>query len=343
MKLLFITQKVDKDDAVLGFIHRWLEVFAPHFDQINVICLYKGRVELDPRINVFSLGKEDGRNRFKYIYRFYKYIWQQRKNYDAVFVHMNAEYVLLGFWLWKLLKKKVAIWYNHTFGSWRGKTAFALASIVFHTSPYAFSAGLKKSIRMPAGIDTELFVNTDSPRTPNSLLYIGRISEVKHVDVLVTAATQMHTNPSTLLDVYGSPGEQDQEYYTQVQHQAAELLTQQRIVFAGPVPNYQTPAIYNQHQICVNLTPRGNYDKTILEAMACGCLSVVSSEAFRDALPETCMFNECDSVDLADKLTKLLALSELEKENYRRQFRDYVVQHHALDLLAKKVHNILNT
>ena len=43
-KLLFITQKVDKDDDVLGVYHRWLEKLAEKLDMIYVICLYKGRV-----------------------------------------------------------------------------------------------------------------------------------------------------------------------------------------------------------------------------------------------------------------------------------------------------------
>ena len=36
MKILIVTQKVDQNDDVLGFFHRWLEVFAGKFEEINV-------------------------------------------------------------------------------------------------------------------------------------------------------------------------------------------------------------------------------------------------------------------------------------------------------------------
>ena len=32
MNLLLITQKIDKDDPILGFFHRWVEEFAKHFE-----------------------------------------------------------------------------------------------------------------------------------------------------------------------------------------------------------------------------------------------------------------------------------------------------------------------
>ena len=89
MKLLIITQKVDINDDVLGFFHRWLEEFAKHCEKITVICLEMGEYKLPENVKVLSLGKEDRVSKLKYIWRFYKYIWQEQKNYDKVFVHMN--------------------------------------------------------------------------------------------------------------------------------------------------------------------------------------------------------------------------------------------------------------
>ena len=104
MKLLIITQKVDKQDAVLGFFHRWLLEFTKNFEKITVICLERGVFDLPHNAKVLSLGKEQGKSRVKYLWNFYKYIWSERKNYDTVFVHMNQEYVLLGAPIWKIQK-----------------------------------------------------------------------------------------------------------------------------------------------------------------------------------------------------------------------------------------------
>jgi hypothetical protein len=60
MKLLIITQKVDINDPILGFFHRWIEEFAKHCEKITVICLYKGTYNLPNNVKVLSLGKEEG-------------------------------------------------------------------------------------------------------------------------------------------------------------------------------------------------------------------------------------------------------------------------------------------
>jgi hypothetical protein len=96
MKLLILTQKVDAEDDVLGFMHHWLQVFSKSFETITVICLEKGIVNLPENIKVLSLGKEQKKSKLRYITRFYTYIFKERKNYDVVLVHMNKEYVVLA-------------------------------------------------------------------------------------------------------------------------------------------------------------------------------------------------------------------------------------------------------
>lgn len=157
MKLLVITQKVDKNDDVLGFFHNWLEKFALKFEKITVICLQEGKYELPSNVKVLSLGKEKIRSRVQYIFNFYKYIWQKRKNYDAVFVHMNSIYVVLGGLFWRLWRKKVVMWYNHPFGNLVSKTAYFLANKVCYVSNLSFFSKSKKAQMMPAGIDTDIF------------------------------------------------------------------------------------------------------------------------------------------------------------------------------------------
>jgi len=94
MKLLILTQIVDLNDDVLGFMHGWIAEFAKNCELVTVICLKKGETNLPDNVKVLSLGKETGRSRIKYLLNFYRYIWQYRGNYDNIFVHMNEQYVL---------------------------------------------------------------------------------------------------------------------------------------------------------------------------------------------------------------------------------------------------------
>lgn len=59
MRLLIVTQKVDKNDPILGFFHRWIEEFSKHCEKLTVICLQAGEFKLPANVTVLSLGKEN--------------------------------------------------------------------------------------------------------------------------------------------------------------------------------------------------------------------------------------------------------------------------------------------
>lgn len=362
MKLLFITQKVDLNDDVLGVYHRWIEELAKRIEKISVICLYRGQVELPSNVAVYSLGKEqyvqhqstnDARmlritnllrlhiiRRFVFLSRFYKYIWKLRKDYDRVFVHMNPEYVVLGRWFWKIFEKKTFFWYNHPLGSFLTKAAIVLANRVFYTSPLAFASQFAKSAIMPAGIDTVSFSSPASmQKVQNSLLCLGRIASIKNIEYLIMAAKILNQESKEYnLHIIGSPiKSEDFEYAERLKKMAASLAGIGKIKFSPSVSHHQTPQIYNQNEIFINLTSSGSFDKTILEAMSSGILVLVSNKSFIGILPPECIFEEKDSHDLASKLGFLLSLPPNIKVSYGRGFRNYVVANHDLALLVKRL------
>ena len=113
MKLLILTQKVDRTDSVLGFFHTWLVEFSKRAELVTVIALEVGEYQLPQNVTVTSLGKELGVSKVVYLWRLFSTVIGQQKKYDAVFVHMNPIYVVLCGWFWKLTGKKIALWYTH--------------------------------------------------------------------------------------------------------------------------------------------------------------------------------------------------------------------------------------
>ena len=269
MQLLIITQTVDKNDPILGFFHRWIGEFAKNFEKVTVICLEMGEHHLPKNVKVLSLGKEAGRSKFQYLFKFYKYILQERKNHDAVFVHMNQEYVLLGWKFWKLWDKKIFLWRNHAKGNLFTRLAVLLSDKVFYTSPQSFTARFKKAIRMPVGIDTEFFKPDPSvPKKPNSILFLGRIAPVKKVFEFVEWFNKL--DGKFTATVAGSALSCDKDYERLVQSRASD-----RIKFVGAVTQEQALKLYQSHETYVNMTPAGSYDKAIFEAAACGAKLIV--------------------------------------------------------------------
>lgn len=341
--LLIVTQKIDADDSVLGFFHGWVEELAKTVPLLTVICLEEGSHELPANVRVFSLGKESGgRTRWQYISTFYKYIWNMRQDYDTVFVHMNQEYALLGGLVWRVLGKRVLFWRNHRRGNWLTRTAVTFSHTVFCTSPHSYTARMTKSRLMPAGIDTELFKPVAGARVKRLVLCAGRISPNKRQHVLVEAVDTLWTEGEKLrVSFVGDASRGSEEYYEKVRA-AASLLEHEAIVaFYEGVSQAHMPELYGSHEVFVNLTETGSFDKTVLEAMACGSLPLVSNLSFRSMFPseyrELLCFKEDDSDDLAEKLSVLLGQPDSAKQKISRAMREIVAEKHSLKRLIDEL------
>lgn len=338
-----ITQKMDVADPILGFFHGWVMALARKFNSLKVICLQKGSVDLPQNIEVFSLGKELGVSKMNYVLNFYKYLWQERNNYDAVFVHMNQEYVLLAGWYWWLAGKKVYMWRNHHAGNWLTDVAAFFCDKVFCTSKFSYTAKYQKTVLMPVGVDTSLF-KSDSlvVRKPNSILFLARMSPVKKPDLLIKALVELHTQGLDFsASFYGDPISADEVYYSSLKRQVAEAGLDNKVVFYPGIANNQTPAIYNAHEIFVNLSSSGMYDKTIFEAMACGCLVLVSNENLRGQIDDNFVFKQDDLAELGLKLKQLLGYTREQVEASRAKLGQFA-ESHSLERLSDKLFTAIN-
>lgn len=346
MKLLFITQKIDAGDDLLGVYHEWVRRLAPSFEKIHVVALAVGDYALPQNVSVHSLGKEVNRSCIQYIARFFKYIWQLRNEYDVVFVHMNTEYVLLGWWLWRLLGKRTVLWFAHYRPDWKLHFSEKVVDVIVTSVPEACNIKSKKVRAIGQAIDTDVFYNAGGKRQKNSLLFLGRIAPVKKLEILIDALAEIKKSFSdAVLHIVGEPGEKDAAYNKSIKKRIDELNCAENIIFRGKVSNTETPAIYNQYEIFINLTPTGSFDKTILEAMACETLIVVSNRAYERVLSvdlqKLLLFRENDSRDLAQKLKNVLALSPEEKKRIGARLRECVVRGHSMEHLIGALAQIL--
>jgi len=341
MNILIITQKVDKNDPILGFFHEWIRRLAPSFNKLSVICLEKGTYDLPENVKVYSLGKENGINKIKYISKFFGYIFGLAREYDTVFVHMNQEYILLGGWFWRLTRKQIVLWRNHAYGSIFTRIAVLLSNKVLCTSKYSYTARFGKTEIMPVGIDTQKFSISNfkfsNKETKNKILFLGRMAPIKKPDLLVEALKILKDkNTEFSCDFYGDALPNDSKYFEELKNKVEKYNLAERVKFYGAIPNYEIPDIYKDYNIFINLTPSGSFDKTILEAASCGSLVLLTNKSLLGDIDERLISNETPE-DIARGIDLLLNINVEERSKISESLQEYVLKNHSLDALMNKL------
>jgi glycosyltransferase involved in cell wall biosynthesis len=339
MRLLIITQKVDINDDNLGFFHRWIEKFSEKLDKVYVICLAQGTYDLPEKVVVYSLGKEKGIPKIGQLIRLQKKLIQILPEVDGIFVHMCPIYALASFPLAKIFRKKMILWYLHRAVKWKLKLAKKCVDKILTASKESCRLKNRKKIAIVGhGIDIEKFQITNSKSQTNSkfqILSVGRISPIKDQETLIEAVDIL-VNQKNVKDLevkfIGTPLEkQDQAYFKRLKNLISQKKLQDYIKFLGGISYNEMPRYYQNSDLVVNLSHTGSIDKTVLEAMACGCLVLTCNEAFLNILDNKYLFKKKDPQDLAKKI---LNLRSAEKD---KNLREIVIKYHNLDNLIDKI------
>lgn len=348
MRLLIITQTVDIDDDNLGFFHGWLEKFAGKLEELYVICLRKGNYEFPGNVKVYSMGKEKKAAKIKQFLNLQKNLIQILPRVDGVFVHMCPIYAIASFPLVKFFKKKMFLWYVHRSVSPVLKIAEMCVDKIFTASEESCRLKDRKKIIIAGhGIDTDKFkiqdaccsraakVKTANQNSKFEILSAGRISPIKDQKTLIEAV-DMLVNRRGVKEIevkfVGSPLENyEKKYFEDIKNLALKRNLAANIKFLGGVPYSEMPQYYQNSDLVVNLSHTGSIDKTVLEAIACGCLVLTCNEAFFDILGEKYLFKKKNAEDLAEKIIRL------KKAPKDVKIREIVVRNHNLNGLIDKI------
>lgn len=286
MKLLVTTQALDINDPILGFFVRWVEEMARHCEQVTVICLRKGEYTLPANVRVFPLG---GGTKVFRAYKLIKGAYKFRNNYDAVFVHMNPEYLVAAGWLWRLLGKRTVLWYVHKSVDLKLRIATLFANSVITASQESFRLRTRKLLVLHHGIDTNYFCPDASVPRGLHWLSVGRLNLAKRHDRIIREAAEAGKE----LKIAGDGPER-----ARLEALAREVGA--KVEFLGGREHSQLRDEYRRASLFVHRSETGSLDKVTLEALACGCPISTTDSALK--------FLESESPDYVQKNHSLSAL-----------------------------------
>ncbi|QEO15998.1 glycosyltransferase family 4 protein [Agromyces intestinalis] len=170
------------------------------------------------------------------------------------------------------------------------------------------STGLNGVHAISCGIDAQRYAPNWQPRNENRILFVGRVTGEKQIDVLLRAVTKLPAELDAKVEIVGG-GDQ----LRNLQHLAQELGLADRVTFTGYVTDEELRDAYHRASVLAMPSIAELQSIVTMEAMA-SALPVVAANAM--ALPHLVhdgengyLFEPSNPDDLAAKLRTVLEAS----------------------------------
>jgi len=181
-------------------------------------------------------------------------------------------------------------------------------------------------VPISCGIDRRNYTPVIAPREKNRILFVGRLTGEKQVDVILRAVQRLDPALDVHFDIAGG-GDQRKA----LESLAGQLGIEDRVTFHGRVTDEQLRELYSRSSLFAIASIAELQSIVTMEAMA-SALPVVGANAV--ALPHLVhdgengfLFEPGDVDDLAAQLTRVLTASAAEYERMQRASLDGVAVH----------------
>jgi glycosyltransferase involved in cell wall biosynthesis len=349
MRILLINFVMDRNSPVLAWQHSVALRLAAKCERLVVLTERVGECELPdnvevhrvPRILTTPLRMLGAR----WLMNIPVWSWCVRERFDAVFIHMNADWAYRLAPCWQQFGIPVLLWYAHGTVTNRLRRAHAQTACVVTSTPEGFGIPSSKVRVIGQGIDTGLFTPPASRPDNATIVAVGRVSRRKKVDLMLETLAWLKANapqyPFNLRIIGPTLTRDDRAYGAELADTVKRLELARHVTFEGPRAMSDLPAIYGSAFLHLNLSQTGSMDKTILESLACGCPTLTSNASvfsLFEPFPE--LIVRTRTPDAIGR--QICRAYEHRQSSDSSDLRQLVVGRHDLDSYVEHVHHILS-
>ena len=339
MHLLIFNLKTDEDDELLGFTTDWINALAEHCDKVSVITVSHGRASVKKNVRIFSLGKEEGANRFQMAYRMYALLNEVSRlgPVKACFSHMipTATCLAAPWLLWNNIP--VIQWYSHvTTVPVVQRVAHRLSKKVYTIAQDTYHSELqpKKVKYVGHGIATDKYPYSFCSETMLRILTVTRLSPVKKVKLLIEALSLLPKDIDWACTIAGGAPDGHEQYELGLKKLVEENGLAKRVRFIGVVAQRNLSAVHQQHNVHVDCSHSLN--KANLEAMCSGLIPCSPAHTQMEEI-KACTYQEGCMHSLSKRLEHISKMRIPDREHLSQKASKLIKEKYGLERMAKSI------
>jgi glycosyltransferase involved in cell wall biosynthesis len=358
INLVFVTQLLDPEDPVLGFVIGPVRALARSADHVVVIANEVRAVPDDLGAEVVSLGKERGWGRARRGLRYQAVLARlalDRRPLTLV-AHMCPRYLTVAAPIARASGMRTVLWFTHSSASRPLARAELVADAVITALPHSYPRSSNKVRAIGHSIDIDRFAYALPQTEPTRcrLLAVGRTSPVKGYPLMIRALAQVRQRGvDAELHILGpSTTPSELGHRRDLEHLVQRLGLGNVIHLVDGVPPAEVVEWIQGATAMVNAHD-STADKVVFESLACGRPVLACSADFHRLMGGTPLrldFRSGETGELADRIVGLAEAPPETLAAVGRELRDRVVRAHSLQHwaeaivgLARELHGIAPT
>lgn len=339
MNIIYITQKIDDKNEIQNFILS-IHSFLKSYFYVKVMVNDKETI-FNNNDYIFLGSRSKNFNFFakiiKTIYLYYQLIKiNKRKKIDIIYVHQLGIFVALIFPLKFFLKFRIYFWRAHTYHSKFTFIYYFLSDKIFSTNKktiYDYKLFNKKIFYIGQMVEVNLFKNLKTSFKSRKFLYIGRVTEIKKIHVMIDFVEyyNYHNSEKIYLDIFGPRSyiKQDTDYFNIINKSIDTKKLKQYVRLKGIIKRKDFPIILKDYFGYFNFSD-GAIDKSVLEAALCGLLIFSNNDAFNYEFNifNGLAFNSFD--DLSHNINRFYNMNSNDISSLLNKISTYIKVNHSL-------------
>ena len=256
-----------------------------------------------------------------------------------VFYHMNTRAALIVGLPLKILRIPQILWYSHAHASFALKIASKWVDKIVSTSPNSFPLLTKKLISTGHGVRDRNVLRLIQDIPTYSISFLGRISPVKRLEILIDEVAIFQNSKDFHLKVYligPCEGTRDERYKSELIARAKSKDVQ--VIFVTPVRHENVQFELLKYDLAYNGTLQ-SLDKGVIESVFAKCI-IISDQ--KNTLMECGYSNfsldsSGEAIKISKQLSLIVGLSVAEITDLTENAKNETLSRHSLSSTIDKI------